>query len=424
MKKSLFAIAAVTAFAGAAQAQSSVTVYGILDVGFQGVSTRGPLGVTGTAPNQVFNNSPTNANFTRFSGEGAQTTSRLGFRGTEDLGGGTSAFFTAEFGLSPTDARLSGDANNGLFNRQTFVGLAQKGIGRAAIGTQQTPVHNAVVRTDPGQVNNMAGNVIYATNPSQGSGETTMSYTVRYNNALTLQTDRMAGFQINAIYNNNNGSANNTLSGLPPSNLTTATGFGRGDQSAYGGGINYVWKKLNADLAYQTAKSTNFNAGNQTAAAIPGAPTVAAPGAATPFGMSVGNTQMYAGAVYDFGILKAYVQYINSKLVANANSNLDLQRTAQQIGLRSNITPKVEVWASGGTGRITAPTAQGSNIAGAVLTGAQATQNFTGYQLGSNYILSKRTNLYAIYGSTQASSSSVNISEGRSSYGLGLRHTF
>ena len=126
MKKSLFAIAAVTAFAGAAQAQSSVTVYGILDVGFQGRST-------------TVNNVKTTS--TQFNGDGGETTSRLGFRGTEDLGGGTSAFFTTEFQLYPTNANLSGDSNGGLFNRQTFVGLAQKGIGRFAIGTQYTPIH-------------------------------------------------------------------------------------------------------------------------------------------------------------------------------------------------------------------------------------------------------------------------------------------
>jgi predicted porin len=82
MKKSLFAIAAVTAFAGAAQAQSSVTVYGILDVGFRGQNT-------------TVNNVKTSS--TQFSGTGSQTTSRLGFRGTEDLGGGTSAFFTVGY---------------------------------------------------------------------------------------------------------------------------------------------------------------------------------------------------------------------------------------------------------------------------------------------------------------------------------------
>jgi predicted porin len=389
MKKSLFALAAVTAFAGAAQAQSSVTVYGILDVGFQGVTARSPANVT--------------TNSTGFSGEGAETTSRLGFRGTEDLGGGMSAFFTAEFALNPTQARLSGDANNGLANRQSFVGLAQKGIGRAAIGTQYTPIHMAVGRTDPGQQNNMAGNVIYATNTSQGNGETTTAYTVRLYQSLSLQTERLAGFQINAIYNNGNSS--------------TSTGT-EGDNTAYGAGINYTWKKLNIDGAWQTLKNSTFTTGTQQGALLPSAPTASAPGAPVIFGQSIGQTQMYAGAVYDFGILKAYAQYVNSKAVSNLNSNQYVQRTAQQIGVRGNITKTIEAWASGGTGRITA--GSGQNIA----SGAQPTQNFTGYQLGSNYWLSKRTNMYAIYGSTQVSSSSVNASEGRSSYGLGLRHTF
>jgi predicted porin len=416
MKKSLFALAAVTAFAGAAQAQSSVTVYGLMDVGFQGVTSRGPLSAT--------NASPTNVNIARFSGEGAQSTSRLGFRGTEDLGGGTAAFFTAEFGLSPTDATLSGNGNNGLFNRQTFVGLSQKGIGRAAIGTQNTPIHMAVGRTDPGQQNNMIGSVIYTTNASQGSGQTATSYTVRYNQALTLTTDRMAGFQFNAVYNQNNGTGNNTGTFLPsatPGAPAAAVGFGQSNNTAWGLGANYVWKKLNVDAAYQTSKSTNFAGGIQSNPAAAAGQTVATT-VANPLGTSVGNTQMYFGAVYDFGILKAYAGYINAKIESNLNSNNYVQRSGQQIGIRGNWTPKIESWASAGNGSLTA--GSGSVVATTLGNARQASQNFTAWQLGTNYILSKRTNLYAIYGQTQVSSSSINISEGGSSYGIGARHTF
>jgi predicted porin len=84
MKKSLFAIAAVTAFAGAAQAQSSVTVYGIVDAGYIGTNNRvSAAGRTTKATGGEF-------------GQGAESTTRLGFRGNEDLGGGMSAFFTLE----------------------------------------------------------------------------------------------------------------------------------------------------------------------------------------------------------------------------------------------------------------------------------------------------------------------------------------
>jgi predicted porin len=391
MKKSLLAVAAIGAFASAAQAQSSVTVYGILDVGFAGSTTR-------------VGNEKTNA--TSFSGTGSETTSRLGFRGNEDLGGGTSAFFTAEFALSPTNSALSGDSNAGLSNRQTFVGLKKNGIGQSAIGTQYTPVHLAVGRTDPGQQNNMLGNVIYATSAAQGNGQTTTAYTVRYNNALTLQTDRMAGFQAYGIYNNNNSNKND------PDTTQTVT-----NNTALGLGINYVWQKLNVDLAMNSSKQQTITGTSNTGAALPTTNTISA--IANVLGTSIGTLTNYAGATYDFGILKAYAQYINTKYTSNLDSNTYVSRAAQQLGVRSFVTPTIEAWASVGNGTV------GAGVNGALAaTAGRATQNFTGYQVGSNYLLSKRTNLYAIYGSTQVSNSSISYSEGGSSYGVGVRHTF
>jgi len=130
----------------------------------------------------------------------------------------------------------------------------------------------------------------------------------------------------------------------------------------------------------------------------------------------------YAGAMYDFGILKAYAQYVNTKYTSNLNSNVYIQRSAQQIGVRGNWTPKIESWASVGNGSYRGPNVPAT---GAVGTNTNpGTADFTGYQLGTNYILSKRTNLYALFGSTQSSTNGSIAAEGGSSYGLGLRHTF
>lgn len=76
MKKSLLALVALGAFAGVAQAQSSVTVYGTLDAGFRRDDSGSNLNgvTTGLVSNTL-------------------TSDRLGFRGTEDLGGGQRAFF-------------------------------------------------------------------------------------------------------------------------------------------------------------------------------------------------------------------------------------------------------------------------------------------------------------------------------------------
>jgi len=389
MKKSLLAVAAIGAFASAAQAQSSVTVYGILDVGFSGTSAN-----TGTTKTQT----------TGFSGTGSEQTSRLGFKGNEDLGGGTSAFFTAEFALTPTEYNLSGNNSGGLANRQTFVGLAKKGIGQAAIGTQYMPIHTAVGRTDPGQQNNMLGNVIYVTNSTQGTAQTTVAYTVRVNNAITFQSERIAGAQLNAIYNNNNtdSTASNGIGG---------TG-GKTINNAWGLGANYIWTNLNVDAVYQV---TNQLTTSSTSEILPASATTSV----TPnlLGTNIKSTEAYAGATYNFGILTAYAQYISRKISGQWNPEQFIKRSAQQIGVRSFVTPTIEVWASGGMGKYDGNTAQ-------TVSTSPSSMGFTGYQVGSNYLLSKRTNLYAIFGSTQVKAGMGFYGESGNSYGVGVRHTF
>jgi predicted porin len=401
-----------------------------MDVGFAGTTSRTTTGGSNQQPT-------VKTNTTGFSGTGSETTSRLGVRGNEDMGGGMSAFFTAEFALAPTQMNLSGDANGGLFNRQSFVGLAQKGVGRAAIGTQYTPIHLLVGATDPGQQNNMIGSIIYATGTSQGSGQTTTSYTVRQNQAITFNSENIAGFQLQAMYANGNADrtqlASNTWAATGSGTSATTSQGGNVNSTGYGIGANYTWKKLVAVAAYQSFKNetdnatavsqlstTNFGSALATDPARivvgTGISTASGNGVGTAAtnGMNITDNQFYGAAVYDFGILKAYANYINRKATSTNDSNTYVSRTGQQLGVRSFITPKIEGWASVGSGRINA------------FDQTNASANFTAYQLGTNYILSKRTNVYAIYGATQVSSASTttNTSAGASSYALGLRHTF
>jgi len=393
MKKSLLAVAAIGAFASAAQAQSSVTVYGILDVGFSGTTSRVPQ--LSTVPAYKTNG-------TSF-GNGAETTSRLGFKGVEDLGGGTSAFFTVEMQLAPS----ASDSFTNMTNRQSFVGLQQKGLGKAAIGTQYTPVHTAVGATDPGQTNNVQGNLIYAVSTSTANAGQSSAYTVRQNNALTVASDKFAGFSVNAMYSQS--MANRTQTTTEYTNTNASVGGNTNSQS-WGIGADYTWQKLYAVAAYQSLKNESANV---TAASV----TAMSSTVGTNMPATNGNSaQAYAAATYDFGILKAYAQWANNKTTSNLNSNIYLKRSAQQLGVRSFITPKIEGWASIGNGRYQA-----------YGTG-EPTANFTGYQLGTNYLLSKRTNLYAIYGSSQTSTvnggTAIQGAAGNSSYAVGVRHTF
>ena len=400
MKKSLFAAAALTAIAGAAQAQSSVTVYGILDVGYMGSNLRG----TTAGSNQAAGT--TNLQQTSQFAASAESTSRLGFKGTEDLGGGLSAFFTVETGLTPTSSTVS------TWNdRQSFVGLKKNGIGQFAVGTQYTPMFNKVSETDPGQLNNMIGNVIYATNnfgnnangqgtvanpygnASSPNGSTNDAFTSRTSNTLSVQSDTFGGFKAAAVYVQNN--VNQTQ--------LTATNGGNTNWNGWGVSADYTWNKLFVAGAYQAFKSLQ-----------PG--TLAAPApaiASTSFGgTNTQDNQGYVAATYDFGMLKAYGQWASRKATDTLNNTYFAKRTAQQIGVRSYITPVVEAWASVGTGRVTT---YGQSV---------PTANFTAYQVGSNYYLSKRTNLYAIFGSSETSSTSTQNGVSGNNYAVGVRHTF
>lgn len=435
MKKSLFALAAVGAFAGAAQAQSSVTVYGLLDVGFNGGTqvAAGP-GATTNAATQTSQGNVTTKTTTSGLGGNGESTSRIGFRGTEDLGGGTRAFFTAEFALATDISSVGFMASGNTSNRQTFLGLGQKGLGSASIGIQYTPIHESAAQTDAGGLNNQAGNVIYdraggwgSQQITAGTGQlgqagsgmsTNTSYTVRTTNALILKSENLSGFTLKGMVV---ASGKNTSAVANAANQTTNT-------QGYGAGIDYSMKKLFVTAAYQTFLSEGNPGATATATNASTTFTAGYNGAVSTPGVNARDNQMYAAASYDFGVVKAFAQYVNRKVTYNFNSDIYVQRSAQQIGVRGSLAPKISSWASVGSGSINNT---GSN-------GPKAP--FTGWQIGSDYNLSKRTNLYAIYGQSQTSNRNTglyaaggqaasstllgNTSYNGSSYAIGVRHTF
>ena len=128
MKKSLLALAVLGAFAGAASAQSSVTLYGRVDL-------------------SVGKNAGSDAKFMA-NGSG----SRVGLRGVEDLGGGLQALFNIEHrfdadtgqaqnlnvaGLTPTGTTAASINNNRFWSARSIVGL-QGGFGQVVLGREYT----------------------------------------------------------------------------------------------------------------------------------------------------------------------------------------------------------------------------------------------------------------------------------------------
>jgi predicted porin len=165
MKKSLLALALMGAFSGAALAQSSVTVYGLVDMGVQ----RDDNGaVTKTSLDS-----------------GNQSGSRLGFKGTEDLGNGLKANFVLEMGiLADTGAS---DQKGLSFGRQAYVGLSGD-FGAVNFGRQKSLTYVASESIDPFGVG-LAGNM-----------QRLFGTVTRRDNAATYVTPNMSGFSAAAQY--------------------------------------------------------------------------------------------------------------------------------------------------------------------------------------------------------------------------------
>jgi predicted porin len=128
MKKSLLALAVLGAFAGVAQAQTSVTIYGSFDAGVRSVNNVDAAG---------------NSRLTMGS-SGTYNSNRLGFRGVEDLGGGMNAHFTLENGFNTGNGAAVGD----LFARSAFVGLGGA-WGSVDLGRQYSVNFKTIGAYDP-----------------------------------------------------------------------------------------------------------------------------------------------------------------------------------------------------------------------------------------------------------------------------------
>ena len=126
MKKSLIALAALAAV-GAASAQSSVTLYGVIDTnyGWARTTVKNLGGVSGTDKTTT-----TGLN----AAGGNMSGSRWGLKGQEDLGNGLAAVFNVEAGFDSNN----GDFDNG-FNRRAVVGL-KGGFGQVLLGRDYTPL--------------------------------------------------------------------------------------------------------------------------------------------------------------------------------------------------------------------------------------------------------------------------------------------
>jgi predicted porin len=429
MKKSLIALAALSAFATAAQAQSSVTIYGTVDVGYGQTKTTAE-GVKGntldvaTTPDtygEQLNKSlnGTHKSSTTGNGHGGLSTSIMGFRGTEDLGGGKSAIFTLEYALADVG---SGGALTGT--RQSFVGLSDAKLGTVRLGRMTTASHVIGTSYSAGMANNTIG-AIY----SAGSGTHNINnasirpYQVFASRVVAYTSPNMGGLVVNAMYGQNK---NDTVKVDDTNTKGTFTDISaKFDSGKLSVGASYQENKSQANSFDAAAMDTATGLTGYYSATVGGVKI--ADGTALPMATGAGTIKAQTtmlGASYNFGVVQPFALYTERKLSGNTavgTGTLDgtkvvdkamdgsSKQKAYELGARVPVSSTVMAFASMYDGDVKNQ-------------GDEGKLDLSGYQAGVTYSMSKRTTVYAIMGQQKAKDAEASVKSTGTS--VGLRHTF
>lgn len=390
IKKNLIALAALTAITGVAQAQSSVTMYGVADafVGQRVDRSENGRRVTNTVIDS-----------------NGMSTSRLGFRGVEDMGGGLKAIFTMEAGLAIDTGAANGSGGN-FFSRQAFVGL-NGGFGTVSLGRQYTAYDALRVAT-----NNTFDSPTFSTTsqPAPNYNDATAIYASVWNNGVRDYSNRSSNSIAYTSPNFSGVSGAIVLGTGEDKILATATSPKSTASRNYSAHIKYANGPLVVGYAYQNEKFNLNGAANNitTAAPLPGGQVFTVAGPGTPFVGGPGTVKynLVAGS-YDFGVAKVMAGYNVA-----TQRNPGIRDREFQMGL---VVPVGPISLAAGYAR------SRSNAAGNPVG--------TGYSLLGTYSLSKRTNLYAGLADRKFSGprfSSLNAATPNRNtvYGTGIRHTF
>jgi predicted porin len=299
----------------------------------------------------------------------------LGVKGAEDLSGGMKALYTIE--MQPAIDNASGAD----WNRQAFVGLSG-GFGAVRIGKQYSNAFNNTVGVDPGGATGIAGNASYCVllgyTQCQGGSDAPL----RQSNGMQYDLPEMlpglkAGLTMVL------GEANTANGGA-------ATGDGNGFNLSYASG------PFSAGYTFDQVKNTGIGLlSNPTNKTQPNYDVAAASTADK-------NKLTTISASYNLGVAKISVN--NAKMSVGSKS---FDNTFVAVNVPVGHT---QLWASMSSGSANRLSASGS-----------VDKNHSGYQLGVNLPLSKRTIVYAQYGQMELEGSNKLELTGTA---IGVHHSF
>ena len=337
---------ALLSAAGAAHAQSSVTLYGAIDNGIQYVSNNQGKSQVGLADSTTIAN-------------------RWGLKGTEDLGAGLKAIFQVESGFNVNNGTLY--QGGALFGRQAYVGLSSDRYGTLTLGRQYDAVTDMVQ-----PLTGDAWAYLFATPGDVDNNDNS----ARFNNSVKYVSPVISGLQFEGTYSLG-GVAGSTGSGQSWSAGAT---YGIGGLSLAAGYLNVrngnATQRINADgdAIWNSSTSggamfdSNINRFVQSAA-------------------SIGIAQV--GAQYVWGPFTGSVRYSNALYRPDGQSSFSsIQR--YNVGsalLQYQLTPAFALALDyayvNGSGNVNPETGNSS-------------QSYNQLGLGAQYALSKRTAVYAL----------------------------
>lgn len=382
MKKSLIALAVLGAFAGAASAQSSVTLYG-----------RADLNLTHEKAGDAVSTAALRGESTTKLNDGGGTTgiggSRWGMRGVEDLGNGLKAVFILESGFS-ADTGASGQ-NGRLFGRQAWVGLSSASLGDIRFGRQETYSRLNALYWDPsfnGQTK-LNENVSSSGVGSIGNNNRQFhNFGDRQDNVISYTSPNLSGFRFGAQVG---------LSEQPSDGVVDIAGRYQGVTASYANG------PFAAGLSYESIKVDDV-----------------APGAEDNL-----NKTFSIGANYNFGVAKVFVGYQTVSDVAagdQVRSNLIVGNSS--IGASSTVEDQDSY-----TLGVSVPLGKFTILSNYTVTNYETKLagrpelELKKFALGWNYAMSKRT---VVYGTLAIRSGDLDdtLEIKREFTLLGLAHTF
>lgn len=366
-KKNLVAAAALLALVGAAQAQSSVKLYGSLDVAFGSYK---PVSVE---------NDPKST--TRVQ-SGDMMTSFIGFAGVEDLGGGLKAEFALESFIGVDNgANITNQAGN-YWSRASWVGLSG-GFGKVIVGQYDNPLFVAGLAYNP-----FGSSMTFSPTMRHfyDLGSTSIGFNAGLNTTLTNANQTDTGW-INSV----------TYESPVFGGFSGSVQFSPSESSSQGAGSSYTVSGAynNGPLSVM---AVYVDAGKTT-------------GTAYPKEYRAANLS----ASYDFGVVKAFGQFTRFKYYANdafLKSDEDAfagfsKGSVYQVGASVPVTASGSVLVSYGHGKFTA-----------VDPGADSLKSKI-FSVGYDHYLTKRTDVYVAFTSEKL----TDLKAGRA-FAVGVKHAF